>query len=318
MCAATAVARQAGPVVCWGSNLYGQCNPPSEHFAKVAAGYRFSLGINSNGNIRHWGHTGWGQNLVPAGSLFVQISAGYDHGLALDAIGQLYAWGGGDPEGPGQQGQGTVPIDPQGENIYTAISAGEGTNYALRTNGSIFAWGWNASQHREVPDNDIHALGFVPYIAVDAGGHHAVGLKADGTIRAWGGTPYHCSTMGIVPPELIGVKCLAVGAGHYSSWAIKTDRTIVRWGCFGCATNAPANIQGTASFVDGGYFHCYGLTTNGFVRAWGASGCTSCTECMFLGPPETVPSILVNAVVLAIAPGNSNEHNIVILVNDGG
>lgn len=313
MCAASCFGQQAGIAVCWGANDFGECRPPpGVTFTKVAAGYHFSLGIAKDGSIHHWGNTQWNQNLVPGGS-FIAISAGYDHGLALNAVGLLSAWGGGDDQGPGQQGQGTVPVDPQGENIYTAISAGEGFNLALRTNGTIFAWGWNASGQLNIPDNDLNAPGFVPYVAIDAGGHHGVALRADGKVRAWGGNPNNCSTQGIVPAQYANEKFIAVGAGHYSSWAIMANRTVIRWGCTGCNTDPPANIQGIAAFVDGGYKHAVGLTTDGSLRAWG-SNCGNAQNYV-LGQPNIVPPELANAVVISIAPGNSNEHNVFILAN---
>jgi len=103
---AAATARgQAGPVVCWGHNDAGECNPPGDVlFTQVAAGYLFSLGIDTSAHIVHWGDTSHGQDQLPTGDKFVQVSAGYDHGIALTSEGHIKAWGGLNSLYPSMQG----------------------------------------------------------------------------------------------------------------------------------------------------------------------------------------------------------------------
>ncbi|MBX3377250.1 MAG: hypothetical protein KF678_09645 [Phycisphaeraceae bacterium] len=281
---------------------------------KVSAGYRFSLGVNSNGQIIHWGSTYHGRGNVPQGSVFVAVSAGYDHGLALDATGNVYAWGGGDEGAGGNLGQGTVPVDPQGEHIYTQIAAGEAFNLVLRSNGTIWHWGRDWEEQDEIPDNDTSAPGFIPYVAIDAGGHHGIGLKADGSIRVWGAVNYQsCTTQGVLPQFASDDVYIAVGAGHYMSYAVKADRSVVWWGCLGCNVVPPTTINGSVQFIDNGYNHGYAKTTGSHVHAWGNACSTGGT--IVFAPPNEVPSFLENAIVLSVATGHSNDHNIVIIMD---
>lgn len=255
-----------------------------------------------------------GRGNVPSGNIFVQVSAGYDHGLALDSTGNVYAWGGGDPNAGLGWNQGVVPVDPQGEHIYIQVAAGEAFNLVLRSNGTIWHRGRDSEDQDIVPDNDVNVAGFIPYTAIDAGGHHGIGLKADGSIRVWGAVNYlTCTVQGVLPAELNEERFIAVGAGHYESYAVKADRSVVSWGCLGCNVAPPTAINGTVQFIDNGYFHGYARTTDGRVHAWG-NACGGGGGAVVLAPPNEVPSCLVNATVLSVATGHSNEHNIIIIM----
>jgi hypothetical protein len=245
----------------------------------------------------------------------VQVAAGYDHGIALDVTGNVYAWGGGDFNAGGDRGQGMVPFDPQGEHIYTQVAAGEAFNLVLRSNGTIWHWGRDWEGQDNVPDNDVNAEGFIPYTAIDAGGHHGIGLKADGSIRVWGGQNYTCTTQGVLPSFPTGTTFIAVGAGHITSYAVKSDRSVVWWGgCNGCNTEPVNHIDIPHAFIDGGYGHAYARTASSRVFAWG-SPCTVAGGTLVFAEPHEVPSFLENAVILSAATGHSNHHNIVIIMD---
>ena len=62
-------------------------------------------------------------------------------------------------------------------------------------------------------------------IQVAAGGEHALALKKDGTVVAWGNNVYGQAT---VPEGLSDVKVVAAGNSH--SVALTADSTIVTWG----------------------------------------------------------------------------------------
>lgn len=283
--------------------------PPGQKSTQVAAGWKFSLGINTDGHIIHWGFQTNGQAQVPEG-VFTAVSAGYDHGLALGADGRLAAWGGLLSIFP--YGQGTVPEDPRGPTSYTAISAGECFNLALRADGSIWAWGYNdnfqCSAINNSPENDPTLADFVPFTQINAGGHHGVALRADGKIRAWGGTGY--STGGVLPPNANNETYVAIGAGHYTGFAVKaSDRSIIGWGGNGCEGTLPTtSASGKVKFVDGGYKHGYCQNTRGEIVAW-VNPATTCSAC----GQGAVPVALQGVPVISIATGNSNYHNIVIV-----
>ena len=83
---------QAGEVVCWGYNSYGQCDAPDGVFTQVAAGGEHSLGLREDGTIECWGLNNEGQCDAPKGK-FTQVSAGYYHSIGLREDGTVECWG---------------------------------------------------------------------------------------------------------------------------------------------------------------------------------------------------------------------------------
>ena len=62
-------------------------------------------------------------------------------------------------------------------------------------------------------------------MAVAAGRNHSLGLKADGSIVAWG------TTLMVKPPSPPNTGFVAVAGGYYHSLGLKADGSIVAWGC---------------------------------------------------------------------------------------
>ncbi|MGB9620675.1 MAG: hypothetical protein ACPL7K_09705, partial [Armatimonadota bacterium] len=82
--------------------------------------------------------------------------------------------------------------------------------------GSIVGWGGQVVVEQTRLQN---------LIATSAGGWHSLGLRADGSIVAWGSNNYgQCS----VPSPNTGF--VAVAAGWYHSLGLKSDGSIVAWG----------------------------------------------------------------------------------------
>ncbi len=128
--------------------------------------------------------------------------------------------------------------------------------------GSIVLWEFGS----DVPEPN---LGFV---AVAGGDNHSLGLKANGSIVAWGGNNQYgqCD----VPAPNTGFVAVAAGTTH--SLGLKTDGSIVAWGynSYGqCDVPAP-NIGYVA--VAGGASHSLGLKTDGSIVAWGSSSSGQC------------------------------------------
>ncbi|MBL9031945.1 MAG: hypothetical protein JNM80_09585 [Phycisphaerae bacterium] len=64
--------------------------------------------------------------------------------------------------------------------------------------------------------------------AVSTGNRHAIGIRADGTLHAWGeGAPHDLDE---VPVELRGVQAIAVAAGYEHTIVLLADGTIAGWG----------------------------------------------------------------------------------------
>ena len=67
-----------GTLACWGSNGFGQANPPAGTFTAVSAGGSHTCGVRTNGTLACWGRNGSGQATPPAGT-FTAVSAGDFH-----------------------------------------------------------------------------------------------------------------------------------------------------------------------------------------------------------------------------------------------
>ncbi len=106
-------------------------------------------------------------------------------------------------------------------------------------------------------------------VAVSAGESHALALKADGTVVAWGDNQLGETT---VPAGLNGVVEVAAGGVH--SLALKSDGTVVAWGdnLFG-ETTVPTGLSGVVA-ISAGYNFSLALKSDGTVVGWGngASG----------------------------------------------
>lgn len=104
------------------------------------------------------------------------------------------------------------------------------------------------------------------FVQIAAGGDHALALKADGTVVAWGDNSHGQTN---IPAGLSDVVLIAAGAYH--SLALKADGTVVGWG---------RNVEGQISVLDGltgvksiaaGVVHSFALKTDGTVVAWGGN-----------------------------------------------
>ena len=124
------------------------------------------------------------------------------------------------------------------------------------------------------------------FVALSAGGTHSLGLRADGTVWAWGANTYGQIGTGAgadqwSPTEVPtpgGMVAISAGLGH--SLALGVDGTVWAWGFNaqgqlgnGNTTNnsTPVQVSGLANVVAvaaGGY-HSLALEANGTVWAWG-------------------------------------------------
>ena len=140
--------------------------------------------------------------------------------------------------------------------------------------------------------------GLSDVVAIDAGGWHSVALKRDGTVVAWGDDTFGRETY--VPPGLSRVVAVAAGRSH--TLALKADRTVVAWGFSGSGqTNVPPGLSEMIA-IAAGDAHSLALRADGTVVAWGDNG----------SGQATVPAGLSN--VIAIAAGVADN---LVLLGDG-
>ncbi|MDP3073020.1 MAG: hypothetical protein Q8N18_22190 [Opitutaceae bacterium] len=122
--------------------------------------------------------------------------------------------------------------------------------------------------------------------AIAGGNTHAIALKRDGTVVAWGN---NTSSQSTVPAGLSGV--ISVAAGGDVSGAVRGDGSVLLWGSNTSGqTTVPAGLAGVKQLAIGRN-HVLALRNDGTVAAWGvnAQGQT------------TVPAGL--AEVVAVAAG---------------
>ena len=182
----------------------------------VSAGASFSTALSTDGTVRAWGNNQSGQlgdgnapidHGSPAtvqglgkGSGVIRIAAGLSFGMVLKRTGAVLAWGNGTSGqlGIGSQGKVSAPTQVRGlgpGSGVVAIAAGGSFALALKADGTVVAWGNNASGQlgdgtapRDHP-TPVPVAGIRPgsgIHAIAAGGSHAVAVRKDGSVLAWG------------------------------------------------------------------------------------------------------------------------------------
>jgi hypothetical protein len=232
-------------IVGWGSQKTP--NDPLTNITKIAAGYRHSLALKSDGTIVGWGLNDCGQATTPDGNDFTAIAAGMYHSLALKSDGTIVGWG------DNSWGQATPPEG----NDFIAITAGHLYSLALKSDGSIIGWGINRSGQATSPaGND--------FTAIAAGGQHSLALKSDGTLVGWGDNEYGQAT----PPD--GNSFIAIAAGWSYSLALKSDGSIVGWGYNNYGQTTPPAGNNFIAIAAGGT-HSLALKSDGTIVGWGTN-----------------------------------------------
>jgi alpha-tubulin suppressor-like RCC1 family protein len=275
-------------------------------FGQVAAGTKFSLGIDLTGHLYGWGlnsnHQTGSSGGTPvssptqigSGNTWKWVAAGATHGLAITGGGALYAWG---QNSDGELGQNNTssyivaPTPVAASARWLAASGGNQFSVAIQANGSAWSWGHNASgqlgngnttaQHVPVPITST-----IPWVAVSAGDSHVLGIKGDGSLWAWGlndqgqlgcGT---CTSPQKTPVAVTSPagQWIAVSAGQKSSYALRSDGTLWAWGYNNkgqvgnnstTSQTTPTQIGSGFQYVAAGADFAVAVTTDGSVWSWG-------------------------------------------------
>ena len=101
-------------------------------------------------------------------------------------------------------------------------------------------------------------------LAIAAGGYHSLAIQADGTVVAWGANDYGQTTIPAGLAQVIGIS-----AGTWHSLALRRDGTVKAWGDNTWAqSSVPVGLSNVLAVAAGGN-HSLALRTNGTVVAWG-------------------------------------------------
>lgn len=268
----TCALTEAGEVLCWGYNLYGQLGNgetttdrarPGQvsqvrNARAIAAGLYHTCALTQQGGIQCWGNNLDGQlgngggiatnapvEVLDLGEGVREIAAGNYHTCALMDDGVVECWG---SNTFGQLGDGTTdtrssPVTvSQLEPAVQSIAAGELHTCAIVQGGSVLCWGSNDAgqlgndeQYSAVPV-EVRGLSR-PARAVTAGARHTCALLDDGSVACWGNNASG-----------------QLGNGETGSSA------------------TPVSVQGLSAVraVAAGGYHTCALTAND-VRCWGAN-----------------------------------------------
>lgn len=260
--------------------------------------------------------------IARATTAFHQLAAGGFHSLGLKTDRTVWAWGSNQfgVRGRGQLGHESLASSLMPLQVMDGahplpgimdLAAGLHHSLALRADGAVLAWG--ANERGQIGDgtlrerfNPAQVKGleglevFSDVVAICAGYHYSLALRADGTVWAWGannagqlgdGTTDHSSMPVKVRAVegvgfLSGVKAIAAGARH--SIAVLDTGLVVAWGsnAFGQLGDGttkkrsyPVHVKGlegtkrlrNIAGVAAGLGYTVALRDDGAVLAWGAN-----------------------------------------------
>jgi len=280
----------------------------------IAAGNTHALALNEKGIVWAWGDNLYGQlgrynnmgrerpNPTPQRVVSLldvtAIAGGLHHSLALREDGTVWAWGNnrygqlGNSNHTGSDHPHPTPVQVAGLVNVTAIAAGYNYCLALMSDGTVWAWGDNrygqlgtgshfgSHNPRPIP---VQVQNLSGVTAIAAGSTHALALKEDGTVWAWGEN--NCGQIGdhtrynrFTPVQVLS-KVTEVYANYQNSFAIKSDDTVLGWGRnnFGQLGDGTTTHRSTPVLIDrlsevmaiSGELHTLALKSNGTVWVWG-------------------------------------------------
>ncbi|NUN52685.1 MAG: hypothetical protein HUU06_07865, partial [Planctomycetaceae bacterium] len=231
----------------------------------LAAGAHFALATDASGGVRHWGSTGvYGFPILTAPTLLpglegaVALAGGFQHGLALLPDGTVRSWG--------ANWFGQLGYALEGQAAYGTVPA-------------------------PVP-------GLEGIVAIAAGGHNSMALRADGAVFVWGsngkgqmgnGSEGGFATTPSVVQGLPPCRAIAVGTGPRTEWctlfAVAENGDVWGWGddgngelCRGNTSPRHSLLPVQNPFVSGvasiacGYGFAIAVREDGTVAGWGRAG----------------------------------------------
>ncbi|MDI9338112.1 MAG: T9SS type A sorting domain-containing protein [Alphaproteobacteria bacterium] len=221
---------------------------------QIATNITYSLALLSDGTIRGWGDSSFGQIKFPQGlTKVVKIVAGTYHGMALLVDGTVVSWGATNKLNQPSINFGQTTI-PSNLNQVIDISAGDFHSVALKSNRTVVAWGKNDFGQSTIPDtiSDV--------VQIEAGSTYSIILKQNHTATQFG-------SLANTPLILDSITQIAAGASFVI--AVKEDSTLLIWGRNPIIfTNKPP-ITLKITQIKAGIGHAIALTKDSTIYVWG-------------------------------------------------
>ncbi len=317
------------------------------------------VALKSDGTVWTWGSNVEGQQgrgttantLTPTqvtslGTNNVAVETGHNHTVVLKSNGTVWTFG---LNSDGQLGDGTTttrrsPVQVSGINDAIGIAAGRDMSYAIRPGGQVWAWGRNVegqmgdgtTTRRPSPVRVGASINFSDVKMLTGGRDHAVAVKNDGSVWAWGWNAYGqigdgttTSRLTPVPIDINGATAgngtsIEAAAGAHHSYALRTDGTVASWGRnyrteLGDGTSTsrtrPVSVLGVTGAVSIGSGRDMGNVTlaDGRVKAWGHNVSGQ------LGDGTTTnrtSAVFVPGITNAVKAGGGGSAYGVVLVGD--
>ncbi len=332
------------------------------HAQLVSGGTGHSIAICADGTINAWGlndQNELGQGVLSANSCFCEatavvvpvisgvtkVGAGGSHTLLLMNNGNIKAIG---RNFDGELGNGMQVssgcfcdmsvVDVIGVTDVIAVSSGNISSLALKSDSTV--WGWGGDNFGQLGDGSanltgcfceltpVQAVGLSNVIAITNGSYHALALKSDGTVWAWGnnmsgqlgdGTTTSLS----IPTQVAISNVVAIAAGQNHSYALKNDGTVWAWGDnsfgqlgTGTSTYTPLQVNGLSNVIAiaNGFNHSIALKSDSTVWTWGANYSGQLGNGTSNG---SVTPIMVNGLNNVTEIGNTMGNFCLAITNDG-
>jgi uncharacterized delta-60 repeat protein len=180
------------------------------------------------------------------------------------------------------------------EATITKMAAGIGMSFAISSNGTLWSWGMNYYGGLGIgsADSNRHTIPAQvgsdnSWVSVAAGQTHALGLKSDGTLWAWGhngnGALGDGTWIDRYTPVQVGNDSdwASIAVGQYYSLGLKSNGTLWAWGYaldgLGDGTqinnHSPVQIQSGSVWesVASGASHIIGVKSGGTLWVWGTN-----------------------------------------------
>ena len=318
----TCALSNAGGVVCWGSNIYGQLGAGVMTFSPIPVDLRKTTS---------------------------PLSAGVGSTCLLTGAGRLVCWGSNTQGQLGNPAAGSgspTPVDVIADGGSTplahasAVTVGGGHACAL-VNGGVVCWGATTAASANRAATPMIVIGLTgTAAALSAGQSHTCALMADGGVKCWGsnsagqlgnpaagaGTLNPVTVLNQDNSPLTGIISLAAGANH--TCAVTSNGRVKCWGSnssgqlgnpgVGGGSQTAVEVQtgangaplGDAIAVTAGETHSCAVQWSGQAACWGSNAAGQ------LGQPA-VGGSSARAVRVVIVPNGPPLMDIVSLAAGG-